>query len=340
MRQTANTPAAAKWIRVWLVLIGLMVYAMILVGGATRLTDSGLSITEWDPIAGALPPISGDAWQELFDKYKTTAEYQFQNAGMSLSEFKQIFWWEWGHRLFGRVIGIVAIVGIGLFALRKWLNKPLSLRLIILIALGGIQGAIGWWMVSSGIGETTRIDVAPYRLATHFSLALLIIGYVGWLWMDLGQHTRSPATNGERNFARLLLVLIAIQMAAGALVAGLDAGRSYTDWPLMAGELVPGSYFESGLGLRSLFEGRAATQFNHRLLAYAILVLSVLAAIRYRASHLSKTYLVLAVLVGMQAVWGILTLINVAPMGMALVHQGLGVIVTLAAVRLVWLTAD
>jgi len=179
-----NDPKARGWIRGWLLIIGLMVYAMILIGGATRLTDSGLSITEWAPIKGALPPLSEAAWAELFEKYKTTAEYRFQNAGMGLGEFQYIFWWEWAHRFFGRIIGLVAVGGVALFGILGWLNSGLWRRLGILIVLGGLQGAIGWWMVASGIGETTRVDVAPYRLMIHFCLALLIIALTAWTWLD------------------------------------------------------------------------------------------------------------------------------------------------------------
>ena len=339
MSDTAISPVAARWIRRWLILVGLMVYAMILIGGATRLTDSGLSITEWDPIKGALPPLSADAWNDAFTKYQATAEYKFVNRGMSMGEFQQIYWWEWGHRFFGRMIGLVAILGIAVFAARKWLTRPLLLRLLGLVLLGGLQGAIGWWMVSSGIGETTRVDVAPYRLMTHFILALLIIALVAWMWLDLGDRTQQPAPKAMGTTARVLLAAVFLQMAAGALVAGLDAGRTYNDWPLMAGELVPSHYLENGLGLRSLFEGRAATQFNHRILAYAIWAGSLAAAWAFRQTPQGRSFIVFAGLVSLQAVWGILTLLHAAPMNLALLHQAIGVVVTLAAVRLAWLTA-
>jgi cytochrome c oxidase assembly protein subunit 15 len=325
------------WMRRWLILTGVMVYAMILIGGATRLTDSGLSITEWDPIKGSLPPLGDAAWADLFGKYQQTAEYRLQNSGMSLGEFQHIFWWEWSHRLFGRLIGLVAVAGLAAFAILKWLDRSLATRFIILILLGGLQGAIGWWMVSSGIGETSRVDVAPYRLATHFMLALFIVAYTAWLWLDLGGKPREAVSPVIRTVALVLLGLVFLQMAAGALVAGLDAGRSYTDWPLMAGELVPSHYVEDGLGLRSLFEGRAATQFNHRILAYVIWILSLGAAWAFRRSALRGAFAGLAVLVSLQACWGILTLMHAAPMDLALVHQAIGVVVTLAAVRLVWL---
>ena len=338
MSQTGKSPQATRWMRNWLVLVGLLVYAMILIGGATRLTDSGLSITEWDPIKGSLPPLSDASWASLFAKYQQTAEYKLQNSGMTLADFQQIFWWEWGHRLFGRMIGLVAMGGLAIFAIRGWLSRGLAMKLVILILLGGLQGAIGWWMVSSGIGETTRVDVAPYRLATHFMLALLIIAYTGWLWLDLGGKTRPQVSTMIRTVAVALLGFIFLQMAAGALVAGLDAGRTYNDWPLMAGEFVPQGYLGEGLGLRSLFEGRATTQFNHRMLAYGIWILSLWAVWAFRSTPLKGAFAGLAALVSLQACWGILTLMNAAPMNLALLHQAIGVIVTLAAVRLVWLT--
>lgn len=330
----------ARWIRRWLIVLGFMVYAMILIGGMTRLTDSGLSITEWEPIKGALLPMGAEGWAAAFEKYKQTAEYRLVNSGMSMAEFKYIYFWEWGHRLFGRLIGLVAVGGLVWFAAKRWMNGALARRLVLLVALGGLQGAIGWWMVASGIGETTRVDVAPYRLMTHFMLALVIIAYIGWLWLGLGKRAPVAAykdAGSARLFAVGLLILILFQMAAGALVAGLDAGRTYTDWPLMAGELVPRHYINDGLGIRSLFEGREATQFNHRLLAYVLWIVALMAAWRFRAGPQGRSFGVLAALVSAQAVWGVLTLMNAAPLELALVHQGLGVIVTLMAVRLVWL---
>lgn len=334
----ATSPIAARWIQRWLIVIGLMVYAMILIGGATRLTDSGLSITEWAPIKGALPPLSEQAWLSEFEKYKATAEFQQQNYNMTMSEFQFIYWWEWGHRLFGRLIGLVAIGGFIWFAAMRWLSKKWAARLGVLIALGGLQGFIGWWMVASGVGETDRLDVAPYRLMTHFGLALLIIAITTWFWFDLSERDRTPASGLLRGLAIALLGLTSFQMMSGALVAGLDAGRSYTDWPLMAGEFVPSHYLDAELGVRSLFEGRAATQFNHRTGAYLLWALALFAAFQARGTSLFKGYAVIAALVSAQAIWGIITLVNAAPLPIALVHQGLGVIVLLAAIWLVWAT--
>ncbi|MHA7899635.1 MAG: COX15/CtaA family protein [Henriciella sp.] len=332
----ATSPVAARWIQRWLIVIGLMVYAMILIGGATRLTDSGLSITEWAPIKGTLPPLSEAAWLSEFEKYKATAEFQQQNYNMTMSEFQFIYWWEWGHRLFGRLIGLVAVGGFIWFAAMRWLSKKWALRLGGLIALGGLQGFIGWWMVASGIGETDRLDVAPYRLMTHFGLALVIIVITAWFWLDLSERKRITADRTLRTLAIALFALTSLQMLTGALVAGLDAGRSYTDWPLMAGELVPAHYLDAELGIRSLFEGRAATQFNHRLGAYLLWGMALYAAFRARGTVAFSGFSIIAALVTAQAVWGIVTLVNAAPLPIALIHQGLGVIVLLTSLWLVW----
>lgn len=336
MTTYAISPVAAAWIRRWLILIALMVYAIILVGGATRLTDSGLSITEWRPVSGALPPMNDTDWASEFDKYRATTQYQMQKAGMELAEFQFIYWWEWGHRQIGRLIGLVAVAGFAVFALKRWLGQGLGWKLAGLIALGGLQGAIGWWMVSSGVGDTDRIAVAPYRLMTHFMLALLILAVVVWLWLDLSGQRKASVSRGVRWAAMALMLLIFVQMAAGALVAGLDAGRTYTDWPLMAGEVFPSHYIHAELGIRSFFEGREATQFNHRILAYGLWAGSLAAAWAYRNTRVSREFFVLAGLVSVQAVWGILTLLNAAPMGLALIHQALGVVASLWAVYTVW----
>lgn len=323
--------SAIYWMQIWLILLGLLVYSMILVGGATRLTDSGLSITEWKPISGTLPPLSSAEWITLFDLYKETAEYKFQNAGMTMSEFQFIYWWEWGHRFLGRFVGLVAVVGFTIFWLRGWLQNGLKLKFAGLIVLGGLQGAIGWWMVASGIGETTRVDVAPYRLMTHFGLALVIICYIFWLWSDLASGVRR-LSNAKKVFF-VLFGLVFLQMLAGALVAGLDAGRTYTDWPLMAGEFVPAGYFETYLGWRNPFENVAMTQFHHRVLAYFIAAYSLWVCFAYRRRTAELGLGFYSTLLLAQVLWGIYTLVSVAPLSLALVHQGLGVLVLLASLR-------
>lgn len=337
MAVLATSSDATIWIRRWLLVLAVMVYLIVLIGGATRLTDSGLSITEWDPVTGALPPLSAEAWAAEFEKYKQTAEYRFQNAGMGFEAFRTIFLWEWGHRFVARLIGLAAVAGLLVFWLRGWLDRPLLGRLVLIVGLGALQGAVGWWMVASGLGDTTRVDVAPYRLMTHFTLALAILCLIAWTWLDLGGAGDRPATaSDEHRWAWALLGLTAAQMAAGALVAGHDAGRTYTDWPLMGGQAFPDGYWEPALGLRSLVESAATVQFNHRLMAYALLAVSLAAAIRFRRSEAARMFALVAGLVALQAAWGVLTLINVAPLGLALAHQGLGVVALLAATRLAW----
>lgn len=325
-------------IRAWLLGLGVMVYGMILVGGATRLTDSGLSITEWLPIYGTLPPLSHKSWLDTFELYKTTSEYKLQNFNMSLEEFKYIYWWEWVHRLFGRLIGLVAILGLGFFWLRNWLSTPQKIHYSILIGLGGLQGFIGWWMVASGVGDTTRIDVAPYRLAIHFTLALLIIAYIVILWNASKERTKETYSSNSSIFSISILMLIFVQMASGALVAGLDAGRTYTDWPMINGELIPSNYIEPNLGIRSIFEGILAAQFNHRIIAYILLALSITAAIKTRNETGGRHFSILAAMIVIQSLWGILTLMNAAPIGLALIHQGFGVLILVFATYLTGLT--
>jgi len=323
-------------VRGWLLLVAGMVYLMILVGGATRLTDSGLSITEWQPLLGAIPPMSNADWQVAFAKYQTmTAQFHVMNADMTLEGFQGIYWWEWGHRQLGRVIGVVFAIPFLFFWLTGRLSRKLMPHLVVLFALGGLQGLIGWWMVASGVNSELT-SVAPYRLMTHFCLALLIIAYCYWLWLELGAERRGiPAT--AKGWAFALLAVTGVQMALGALVAGLDAGRGFTDWPLMAGEVVPETMWTIDPVWRNLFENPATAQFFHRLTAYGLLAMALWCAWRFRAQHWSL-FAVFGGLVALQALLGVVTLVNAAPLDLSLLHQGLGVILLLAATRLVWTT--
>ena len=328
-------PRGVGAVRIWLLVIAALVYAMILVGGATRLTDSGLSITEWKPVTGALPPLNADHWASEFQKYKDqTAEYKLQNAGMSMEEFQFIYYWEWGHRLLGRLVGIVFLIPFLVFWVTGRTTPKLRLRLWGLFALGGLQGAIGWWMVSSGVGDTQLTDVAAYRLMVHFSLALLIICAAFWVWLELGERKQSDGQGHKLAIA--ILVLVALQMMFGALVAGLDAGRTYTDWPLMDGDFVPRGYWDDK-GVRNFFENVATTQFNHRIFAYLIVGMSIWAAWKMRtASH--HIFLWVAGVALAQTGLGIVTLLNAAPLSLGLIHQALGTALLLASVYAVWRT--
>lgn len=334
-----NSMAPAKGVglvRAWLLVIAGLVYAMILVGGATRLTDSGLSITEWKPLLGAFPPMNDADWADAFAKYQSmTAQYHLLNPNMDIAGFKGIYWWEWSHRELGRVIGVAFALPLIFFWVTGRTTKKLLPHLIVLFALGGLQGLIGWWMVSSGVNSELT-SVAPYRLMTHFCLALLIIAYCFWLWLELGA-TKRETPKAASGWATAMIWIVGLQMALGALVAGLDAGRGYTDWPLMAGKFAPDEMWMLDPFWRNLFENPAMAQFVHRLTAYVLLAVGALSAWKFRAQHWSL-FILFGGLVLMQAVLGIATLVHAAPLDLSLTHQALGVIVLVAATRLVWTT--
>jgi cytochrome c oxidase assembly protein subunit 15 len=321
-------------VRAWLLVIAGLVYLMILVGGATRLTDSGLSITEWKPLLGAFPPMSEADWADAFAKYQSmTSQYHQLNPNMDLAGFQGIYWWEWSHRELGRVIGVAFALPLLFFWLTGRTTKKLLPHLLILFALGGLQGLIGWWMVSSGV-ETELTSVAPYRLMTHFCLALLIIAYCFWLWLELGA-TRRELPRAASGWTTALIWIAGVQMALGALVAGLDAGRGYTDWPMMAGRFVPDAIWSLDPFWRNFTENEATTQFLHRMTAYTLLAGALWTAWKFRAQHWSL-FPLFAGLATAQAALGIVTLVRAAPLDMSLTHQALGVIVLLAATRLLW----
>ncbi|MDZ4762205.1 MAG: COX15/CtaA family protein [Alphaproteobacteria bacterium] len=323
-------------LRAWLLVVAGLVYATILVGGATRLTDSGLSITEWRPLLGAVPPLSDADWVEAFGKYQSmTAQFHLVNSDMTLEGFKSIYWWEWAHRQLGRVIGVVFLAPFLVFLAMRIIPRSLLPHLAALFCLGGLQGVIGWWMVASGVNSDLT-SVAPYRLMVHFSLALLIIAWSFWLWLELGDRRR-VADDATGGWAVALLWVSAIQMMLGALVAGLDAGRGYTDWPMMAGRLVPEAMWALDPWQRNLFENEATTQFLHRMTAYGLLALALAAAWRFRRVRGVEFGTFAALTLG-QGALGVVTLLSAAPLPLALAHQALGTVLLLAAVRLVWCT--
>ncbi|MGF1463926.1 MAG: COX15/CtaA family protein [Maricaulaceae bacterium] len=334
-KPAADPPSADFGFIAWLALVTLLILVMILVGGATRLTDSGLSITEWKPLSGAVPPLSDAAWAEAFAKYRTTTEYQTQNRGMSLEAFQVIFWWEWGHRQLGRLIGLVFALGLAGFWLARRIPKGFPVRLVVLFGLGGLQGFVGWWMVSSGLAD--RLDVAPERLATHLSLAFILFGVMVWTLADaVTGAVRRPRPEGPwRASALMVLALAFLQIALGALAAGLDAGKIYVDWPLMAGGFTPPGYGEAALVDQALND-RGAAQFHHRLGAYALLVaVSVFWAFAERGrlpSPVLAPTRVLVVAVWLQAALGVVALMNAAPLGLSLAHQAGGAVCFAAAV--------
>ncbi len=325
-------------IRVWLMILFALVVVMIAVGGLTRLTDSGLSITEWAPITGAIPPMSEAAWLVEFEKYRVIPEYQLQNKGMSLADFKVIYWWEWGHRQLGRVIGLVWAIGFFWFLLRKQIPVGWTGKLLGIGALGGLQGAIGWWMVSSGL-EGTMLDVASYRLATHLGLAFVILGLIAWFVLRLGRSEADimqARRNGDKALARLskwMIGLAFVQILVGALVAGIDAGRTYTDWPLMGGDVFPSLAFELTPTWTNFFENEALVQFNHRILGYILFAFGLYVWSRARKSAIMATRRAfdwMAVMLFGQLVIGIGTVLYAAPWNIAIIHQfGAVVLITL-----------
>jgi heme a synthase len=320
---------ARRGIAAWLILLFVLVVMMIAVGGLTRLTGSGLSITEWRPVGGALPPMSEAAWEADFAAYREIPQYDLVNAGMTLAEFKVIYWWEWGHRQLGRVIGLVWAVGFaGFLAARKippgWMPRLLALGL-----LGGLQGAIGWWMVASGL-EGEMVRVASYRLAVHLGLAFLILGLIAWYVMLLRREEGALLQARRVRNVRLMgwggaLATVAfVQVLLGALVAGIDAGRGYTDWPLMAGQLVPPGAFDLAPPWRNFTENPGLVQFNHRMTGYLHFVLGAVAWWRSRASAnlaIRRGFDAMMIALVVQVALGVATVLMAAPWQVAIVHQ-------------------
>ncbi|HEY4403283.1 MAG TPA: COX15/CtaA family protein [Xanthobacteraceae bacterium] len=323
-------------IRIWLLAVAALVFAMVAVGGATRLTESGLSITEWQPVAGALPPLSEAQWEAQFDKYKAIPQYQSLNPGMSLPAFKTIFWWEWTHRMLGRLIGVAFLLPFLWFLLKGRVERPLRARLWMIFGLGAFQGAVGWWMVASGLAG--RVEVSQYRLAFHLTLAGLIYIALVWTAQGLTPGPRAPAPWRLQLGAKLLLALVLVQIYLGALVAGLRAGLIYNTWPLIDGRLVPAAsqLLFNAPWWRNFFENPLTVQFDHRLVAYALMgtaiwhAVDVTRAMPRGAAH--RGALALACAITLQAALGILTLLAQAPLWLALMHQGMAMIVLTIAV--------
>ncbi len=334
----AGKPARSRrGIAVWLMVIFALVVMMIVVGGLTRLTDSGLSITEWKPVTGAIPPLSDADWQEEFAKYQASPEFRLQNMHMDLSAFKGIFWWEWAHRFLGRVIGLVWGVGFLWFWLRKAIPTGWTGRLLGIGVLGGVQGAIGWWMVSSGLSGFA-VDVASYRLAIHLGLAFLILGLIAWYLPALRMgateviQARRQRLHGLGRLGTVMVVLVFLQVLLGALVAGIDAGQGYTDWPLMQGEFLPSSSFDLEPFWSNFLQNPALVQWNHRMLGYLVALVAVLTWWKSRASALDgvkRWHLVMVLAVAVQVGLGITTVLFAAQAHIAITHQ-LGAVIIFA----------
>jgi heme a synthase len=333
----ADRPAdRLRPVRIWLYVLALMVLAMVALGGITRLTDSGLSITEWKPISGILPPLSDADWWAEFEAYKQIPEYQTQNAHFSLADFQYIFWWEWAHRFLGRVIGFAFAIPFVIFLFQRRFSWKLATPLAVLFVLGGLQGALGWWMVSSGL--SVRVDVSQYRLAAHLTAAALLFIALVFVARRLEDQPRRTAA-GPTWPAVTLLLLILIQIAAGAFVAGLDAGLSHNTWPLMDGRIIPRGMTDLEPVWRNLFENNTTVQFVHRGLAYLIVI--YIAALTWRQSRAGGFTGIngwlprIALLIVLQAALGIFTVLAAVPISLALGHQALAFM--LAGLTAAWL---
>ncbi|WP_295808463.1 COX15/CtaA family protein [uncultured Nitratireductor sp.] len=317
-----------KFVRFWLYFVLFTLFALVIVGGATRLTESGLSITEWKPIHGVIPPLSEAEWQEELEKYRQIPEYQQINKGMSLDAFKTIFWWEWAHRFLARGVGFVFALPLAFFWITGRLETDLKPKLLGILALGGLQGAVGWWMVASGLVD--RVDVSQYRLATHLIIACLIFAATALVARGLAPHSTGEAEEGVRRFAGWMVIAVLFQIYLGGLVAGLRAGMTYNTWPLMDGALVPGGLFAQTPALINFFENPKMVQFVHRLGAYALLVLAlwqmVFAIRRAPGTPHARRTILFALLVLVQAAIGIATLVMVVPIDAALTHQGVAMV--------------
>ncbi len=334
LRSDRSTPVA-----LWLAIVAALVLAMVVVGGATRLTDSGLSITEWKPVTGALPPMSEAHWNAEFAKYQEIPQYQLVNRGMSLAEFKTIYWWEWAHRFLGRLVGLVYALPFVYFLARREIPKRLILRCVGLLALGGLQGAIGWWMVASGLAD--RVSVAPERLMVHLGLAFILFAALIWTALDAWRgEARQPLPSPWSALALGLMGLIFLQILLGALVAGNDAGFVYNDWPLMNGTLFPRNYAGDGLW-GTLAHSQGAVQLHHRLGGYVLTIAVIWMAISARRTNyvpppakrlmMATTHATL-----LQAVLGIATLMLAVPLWLGMLHQLMAAVVLGLATAFAW----
>ncbi|WP_380875582.1 heme A synthase [Sphingomonas sp. DBB INV C78] len=326
----AAQPQPARIAR-WLLVVALMVFTMVVVGGITRLTESGLSITEWKPVTGAIPPLNEAQWMAEFEKYQQIPEYQQINRGMSLEAFKHIFFWEYVHRLLGRLIGLAFALPLLWFWVRKQIPAGYLPRLLALLALGGLQGAIGWWMVTSGL--THRTDVSHVRLAIHLLTALFTLGGLVWTALDLFDLQRNPAARPARltGLAAAALLILFLQLLLGAFTAGLDAGYAFAEWPTMGGRFFPEGVAFLEPAWRNLVDNPIVVQFVHRWFAW--LTAAVLLALAWKAHNLGVKGPVhaIATFLFLQIGLGIATLLTGVDIYVAVAHQAIGALLVASA---------
>jgi cytochrome c oxidase assembly protein subunit 15 len=317
----------------WLLAVALVILAMVTIGGLTRLTGSGLSITEWKPIMGALPPLNDAQWADAFAKYQRIPQYAIENRGMTLDGFKGIFWWEWAHRFLGRFLGFAFFVPFVWFAATGAIQRRDGARMLLLFVLGGLQGFIGWWMVTSGL--ETRVSVSQYRLAIHLGAALLLLVAILWIALEYlrgSDRERSDAGGTKRGFA--FAALVYLQMLLGALVAGLHAGLIYNTWPDMNGGVFPESPLFASPWWINFFENDGLAQFDHRIGAYIVAGFAGFITVRgFKLSGYAKeSAKAVGIITAIQMFLGIATLLMQAPQGLAALHQVTAALLLCAAV--------
>ncbi|MBK6707579.1 MAG: COX15/CtaA family protein [Sphingomonadales bacterium] len=329
-----NRIGAPQKLAHWLFAVAFLVFLMVIVGGITRLTESGLSITEWKPVTGAIPPLTEAQWVSEFEKYKKIPEYLEINgpAGMTLAEFKFIFFWEWVHRLLGRVIGLAFALPLAWYWLRRQIPSGYHGRLLALLALGGLQGAIGWWMVSSGLSQ--RTDVSHYRLAVHLLTALFIMGGLIWTALDLKALARSAANRPARltGFSLTILLVLFIQLLFGAWVAGLNAGYVSNNWPLMNGRIYPEGVDWSQGAWFALTHDPFLTHFIHRWWAWVVVGALVVMARRLKKAGARPVSIAIHSAFGTQILLGIATILTSMNIVLAILHQAVGALVVASTV--------
>lgn len=317
----------------WLLAVAALVLAMIVVGGITRLTESGLSIVRWEPVSGVLPPLGEDAWEAEFDAYRQSPQYREVNAGMSLSEFKNIYFWEYVHRLLGRLIGLAFALPLLWFAAKRAIPPGYGWKLVGLLALGGLQGAIGWWMVASGLVDVP--EVSHIRLAVHLLTAFAIFGGLLWVALDLRRLAADPAARPARlpTLAIWTLSLTALQFLFGAYVAGLEAGYAFSSWPKMGDEWFPAGTPWLDPWLRNFVDNPIVVQFVHRWLAFGVAGAALLLARAAWRRGFALEAILLVVAIALQIELGVLTLLTGVDIRIAAAHQGMAALV-LAAILL------
>ncbi len=315
-------------VRRWLWAIAALVAGMVMLGGATRLTGSGLSITEWNVVTGVFPPLTDAAWLAEFEKYRAIPQYQQINKGMSLADFKFIYFWEWAHRLLGRVVGFAFAIPLATFWWRGKIDRALGVKLLVLLFFGGLQGFVGWWMVASGL--SVRTDVSQYRLAVHLTLACVIFVALVWVAATLLPKREGMGRRGKF-FAAVLIVLSLVQVFLGAIVAKTNAGLTFNTWPLIDGVFHPKreQLFLLEPWWRNIFENVMAVQFNHRMTAYFLWFAALAYALYQRHHAAAREAWILFALITAQAALGIVTLLYVVPLALGLAHQA-GAVVVLA----------